>query len=121
MSHSLVVPFSPRSDTFGPEEGAYEAPGLFKVGSTYFLIASAKTGWRANPNKVWYASSLAGPWSGGTDIAPEAENTYGSQNTFELTIAGSSTTTYIYMGDAWDSTGGPSSNYVWLPMAVDTK
>jgi hypothetical protein len=75
---------------------------------------------RANPNKVWYAPSLAGPWQGGTDIAPEAEKTYGSQNTFELTIAGSKVTTYIYMGDAWDSTGGVSSNYMWLPMTVDT-
>ncbi|KAJ4414595.1 hypothetical protein N0V82_007837 [Gnomoniopsis sp. IMI 355080] len=102
------------------EEGAYEAPGLLKVDGVYYLIVSAKTGWTANPNKVFWATSLSGTWSGGTDIAPEANNTYGSQNTFELTIAGSQATAYIYMGDAWDSTGGTDSNYVWLPMAVDT-
>ncbi|KAI1291046.1 glycosyl hydrolase [Xylaria venustula] len=100
--------------------GAYEAPGLFYADGVYFLICSAKTGWRANPNKVFWATSIAGPWTGGTNIAPEGEKTYGSQNTFELTITGSQKTTYIFMGDAWDSTGGVSSNYMWLPMTVDT-
>lgn len=98
--------------------GAYEAPGMFKAGSTYYLIVSAKTGWTANPNKLFYTNSITGSWTGPSDIAPESENTYGSQNTFELTIAGSQATTYIFMGDAWDSTGGPSSTYVWLPMDV---
>ncbi|KAI1283306.1 glycosyl hydrolase [Xylaria sp. FL0933] len=100
--------------------GAYEAPGLFYANGVYFLICSGKTGWRANPNKVFWATSINGPWTGGTDIAPTAQNTYGSQNTFELTITGSQKTTYIYMGDAWDSNGGVNSNYVWLPMTVDT-
>ncbi|KAI1264241.1 glycosyl hydrolase [Xylariaceae sp. FL1019] len=100
--------------------GAYEAPGLFYANGVYFLICSGKTGWRANPNKVFWATSINGPWTGGTDIAPTAENTYNSQNTFELTINGSQQTTYIYMGDDWDSKGGVDSNYVWLPMKVDT-
>lgn len=59
---------------------------------------SDKTGYRANPNKVWCASDLAGPWSGGTDIAPLETNTYNSQNTFKLTFEGSGQTTYMYMG-----------------------
>ena len=100
--------------------GALEAPGLFKAGGVYFLIVSGKTGWRANPNKVYSATSIAGPWTGGSDIAPPDQNTYGSQNTHELTITGSQATTYIYMGDAWDSRGGVDSNYVWLPMNVNT-
>ncbi|KAK2068858.1 hypothetical protein P8C59_003474 [Phyllachora maydis] len=100
--------------------GLYEAPGLFQVDGVYFLIVSGKTGWRANPNKVFWAASLGGPWSGGTDIAPATPNTYGSQNTFALTIKGSQQTTRMYMGDAWDSTGSTASNYVWLPMDVDS-
>ncbi|KAJ2985754.1 hypothetical protein NUW58_g5362 [Xylaria curta] len=40
-------------------------------------------------------------------------------NTFELTIKGSQKTTHIYMGDAWDSKGGASSNYVWAPMNIN--
>ncbi|KAG9237470.1 Arabinanase/levansucrase/invertase [Amylocarpus encephaloides] len=100
-------------------DGALEAPGMLKVGGTYYLIVSGKTGWRSNPNKVYTSSSINGPWTGGADIAPPAEKTYNSQNTFELTIKGSQKTTYIYMGDSWDSKGGPSSNHVWLPIKVD--
>ncbi|KAH8679683.1 Arabinanase/levansucrase/invertase [Tricladium varicosporioides] len=100
--------------------GAYEAPGILQVDSTYFLIVSGKTGWRSNPNKVFTSSSIKGPWTGGADIAPEAEKTYNSQNTFELTIDGSKKKTYIYMGDSWDSKGGPSSNYIWLPISASS-
>ncbi|KAI1379705.1 carbohydrate-binding module family 35 protein [Hypoxylon crocopeplum] len=99
--------------------GAYEAPGIVKADGVYFLIASGKTGWRANPNKVFWSTSINGPWTGGSDIAPQAQNTYGSQNTFELTVKGSQKSTYIYMGDAWDSKGGASSNYVWAPMNIN--
>ena len=81
---------------------------------------SAKTGYRPNPDKVFWATNLAGPWSGGTDIAPESTNTYNSQSTFVLTIAGSSQTTYMFMGDAWDSQGTSASNYMWLPLSVST-
>ncbi|KAF2801019.1 carbohydrate-binding module family 35 protein [Melanomma pulvis-pyrius CBS 109.77] len=100
-------------------KGAYEAPGMFKADGIYYLIVSGKTGWRSNPNSVFWASSLTGSWNGPAGIAPEAEKTYNSQNTFELTVKGSSRTTYVYMGDSWDSKGGESSNYVWLPMVVD--
>ncbi|KAI1080179.1 carbohydrate-binding module family 35 protein [Whalleya microplaca] len=99
--------------------GAYEAPGIVKADGVYFLIVSGKTGWRSNPNKVFTSTSINGPWTGGADVAPQAENTYNSQNTFELTVKGSSKTTYIYMGDSWDSKGGTDSNYIWLPMNID--
>jgi beta-xylosidase len=100
--------------------GAYEAPGIVKADGVYYLIVSGKTGWRSNPNKVFWSNSISGPWTGGSDIAPQAQNTYNSQNTFELTVQGSQKTTYIYMGDAWDSKGGASSNYVWLPMNINS-
>ncbi|CZR60141.1 uncharacterized protein PAC_10037 [Phialocephala subalpina] len=103
-----------------PAAGAYEAPGILKVDGVYFLIVSAKTGWRSNPNKMFYSTSITGSWTGPFDIAPQAENTYNSQNTFELTISGSKQTTYMYMGDSWDSKGGTSSNYIWLPIAVSS-
>ena len=92
-----------------------------KVDGVYFLIVSGKTGYRSNPNKVFWANSLAGPWTGGTDIAPADAKTYGSQNTFELTIKGTKKTTHIFMGDAWDSKGSAASNYVWLPMNVNAR
>lgn len=99
--------------------GSLEGPGMFKSsGGVYYLIMSQKTGYRSNPNKVYWAPSLAGPWSGGTDIAPESANTYNSQNSAELVIKGTSTTSYIFLGDAWDSTGSDASNYEWLPITV---
>ncbi|KAJ7054389.1 Arabinanase/levansucrase/invertase [Mycena amicta] len=101
------------------EEGALEAPGMLKSNGVYYLIVSGKTGYRANPDTSFWATSLAGPWSGPSDIAPEATNTYNSQNTFELKIAGTTTTTWIYMGDAWDSTGSAASNYEWLPISIN--
>lgn len=94
---------------------------MFYAGGFYFLIVSGKTGYRSNPNKMFYTTSISGSWTGPFDIAPEDENTYNSQNTFELTIYGTSQTTYIYMGDAWATGGAETSNYVWLPIAVDTK
>ncbi|KAJ7607417.1 Arabinanase/levansucrase/invertase [Roridomyces roridus] len=97
-----------------------EAPGMLKANSTYFLVVSQKTGWSANPDKVYWAPAISGPWSGGTDIAPESTNTYNSQNSAELKITGSSATTYVFLGDIWDSTGSDASNYEWLPITVST-
>ncbi|KAJ7218316.1 Arabinanase/levansucrase/invertase [Mycena rebaudengoi] len=100
--------------------GSLEGPGMMKASGVYYLILSQKTGYRPNPNKVYWATALAGPWTGGTDIAPPAVNTYNSQNSAELVIAGSSTTTYVYLGDSWDSNGTDVSNYEWLPISVST-
>ncbi|KAJ7132690.1 Arabinanase/levansucrase/invertase [Mycena filopes] len=99
-------------------EGSLEGPGMFKANGVYYLIVSGKTGYRPNPNKVYWATALAGPWQGGTDIAPESVNTYNSQNSAELVIKGTSTTTYVFLGDAWDSTGTDASKYEWLPISV---
>jgi hypothetical protein len=102
------------------EDGPFEAPSIFKVDGVYYLISSAKTGYTPNPNKVFFSTSLTGPWSEPTDIAPEDTNTYNSQNSAELTIEGSEATTYIFLGDAWVDDGSASSTYMWLPMTVDT-
>ncbi|KAJ7106867.1 Arabinanase/levansucrase/invertase [Mycena crocata] len=98
--------------------GSLEAPGMFKAGGVYYLIMSQKTGYRPDPDKVYWATALAGPWQGNTDIAPESVNTYNSQNSAELVITGSSTTSYLFLGDAWDANGTDASNYEWLPIAV---
>jgi hypothetical protein len=70
---------------------------------------------------MFYSTSITGPWKGPYDIAPQEEKTYNSQNTFEFAIQGSKQMTYMYMGDSWDSKGGPSSNYIWLPMTVNSR
>ncbi|GAB3977731.1 RICIN domain-containing protein [Plantactinospora veratri] len=95
-----------------------EAPAMFKRGSTYFLLTSAATGW--NPNQARYAtaSSISGPWTGWTNVGDST--TFRSQPTFVLPIQGSSTTSYLYMGDRWAGAwSGPvnDSQYVWLPIS----
>jgi hypothetical protein len=56
-------------------------------------------GW--NPNQAQYASAtaLTGPWSSLANIGDG--NTFDSQSTYEIPVAGSETTTYIYGGDRW--------------------
>jgi hypothetical protein len=99
-------------------DGAHrEAPAMFKRGSTYFLLTSGATGWSPNQAKYATASSINGPWSGWTNVGDPT--TFRSQPTYVLPIQGTSTTSYLYMGDRWAGAwGGPvgDSQYVWLPI-----
>jgi hypothetical protein len=84
----------------------------------YYVIGSALTGWRPNPNKYATASSLTGPWSEFKDIAPPETNTYGSQSTMMLKVVGSKTTTVIFMGDIWKPQAQWDSRYLWMPLDI---
>jgi len=95
-----------------------EAPAMFKRGSTYFLVTSGATGW--NPNQARYAtaSSISGTWSAPANFGDAT--TFGSQSTYVLPVQGSSTTSFLYMGDRWAGAwSGPvnDSKYVWLPLS----
>lgn len=94
----------------------WEAPGMFKVNGRYYLIISSPTGWAPNPNMYTSATSLAGSWSTATGLALNSPNTYDSQDAYILPVTGSSGTTYIYMGDRWDSNALGNSRYIWLPL-----
>ncbi|KAJ3775314.1 galactan 1,3-beta-galactosidase [Lentinula raphanica] len=83
------------------------------ISQVYYLIASHTSGWDPNPNKVFTASSLAGPWSSQVDIAPEDTNTYYSQNAYDMPLG----TNAIYMGDRWDVSALGSSTYIWFPLS----
>ncbi|KAE9409341.1 galactan 1,3-beta-galactosidase [Gymnopus androsaceus JB14] len=76
----------------------------------YYLIASHTTGWDPNPNKVFSATSLAGPWSAQVDIAPENVNTYNSQNAYDMLLG----TSAIYMVSLPHEL---SVHYVWFPLS----
>lgn len=98
-----------------------EAPALFKRGGTYFLITSGATGWTPNQAKYAVATSIEGAWSGLSNLGNA--NTFNSQSTFVLPIEGSSTTSYLYMGDRWAGAWGGAVNtseYVWLPLSFPT-
>ncbi|MFC6079844.1 RICIN domain-containing protein [Sphaerisporangium aureirubrum] len=98
--------------------GSYrEAPAMFKRGSVYFLLTSGATGWAPNQQKYATASSVEGTWSALQNIGDGTA--YSSQTAYVLTIQGSATTSYLYLGDRWAGAwGGPvnDSRYVWLPL-----
>ncbi|MGE5519339.1 MAG: family 43 glycosylhydrolase [Candidatus Dadabacteria bacterium] len=84
----------------------------------YYVIGSALTGWRPNPNKVASAPSLAGPWSNFVDIAPPETNTYSSQSTMLLKVSGTKDTTVIFMADRWKPATQWDSRYIWMPVNI---
>jgi hypothetical protein len=95
-----------------------EAPALVKVGSTYYMFCSYLTGWSSNDNEYATATSLAGPWSALQDFAPAGTNTFNSQTNYVLPVTGTGGTSYIYMGDRWNSANLALSTYVWLPLTI---
>jgi len=96
----------------------YESPAVAKVGSTYFLFGSHLTGWSTNDNQYSTASSMAGPWAAWKSFAPSGTNTCNSQVTFILPVTGSSTTTYVFLGDRWNSGNLTDSRYIWEPLTI---
>ncbi|KAL1637664.1 hypothetical protein SLS58_009194 [Diplodia intermedia] len=98
----------------------YEAPAMIKANGTYYLFASQLSGWDPNDNYYTTAPSLSGPWTSWTTFATAGSNTYSSQTTFILPLAGATSTSYIYLGDRWVSAALFRSTYVWLPLSIDT-
>jgi hypothetical protein len=97
----------------------YESPAVAKIGSTYFLFGSHLTGWSTNDNQYSTASSMAGPWSAWKSFAPSGTNTCNSQSTFILPVIGSSSTTYVFLGDRWNSSNLTDSRYIWQPLTIN--
>ncbi len=95
-----------------------EGGAVVHYGGWYYVIGSELTGWRPNPNKYAVAKTLAGPWSEFKDIAPPETNTYGSQSTMMLKVAGRKTTTVIYLGDIWKPNTQWDSRYLWMPLEI---
>ncbi len=96
----------------------YEAPAMAKIGGTYFLFGSHLTGWSTNDNQYATATSITGTWSAFHSFAPSGSNTCNSQTTSILPVAGSSTTSYLFLGDRWNSGNLADSRYVWEPLNV---
>ncbi len=84
----------------------------------YYLLGSALTGWRPNPNKYATARELKGPWSELKDIALPETNTYQSQSTLLLKVVGTEKTTVIFMGDQWKPKAQWDSRYLWMPVEI---
>jgi hypothetical protein len=95
-----------------------EGGALVHYEGLYYVVGSALTGWRPNPNKYATARRLEGPWSEFKDIAPPEANTYGSQSTMLLKITGTRTTSVIFMADIWKPKTQWDSRYLWMPLEI---
>ena len=96
-----------------------EGGAVVHYGGLYYVIGSHLTGWSPNPNVYATASALSGPWSGMQDIAPPETNTYNSQSSMLIKVAGSKTTSVIYVGDRWMPKTLWDSRYIWMPLEID--
>lgn len=99
-----------------------EAPCLFKRNGVYFIVSSGTTGWNPNPTLYGWATDLAGPWSGLSNLS-DSSTTFASQPTYVLPIQGTGMTSYLYMGDRWAGAWGDYVNrslHVWLPLEFPT-
>lgn len=95
-----------------------EGGAVVHLNGLYYALGSHLTGWRPNPNVYATAPSLSGPWTEFKDIAPPETNTYGSQSTLLLKIAGSKKTTVVFMGDIWRPKQLWDSRYLWMPLEI---
>lgn len=99
-------------------ESPLEGGAIVKYQGLYYAIGSALTGWGPNPNMYATAKSLAGPWSSFRDIAPPETKTYGSQSTMMLKVAGTKSTTVVFMADIWKPKTQWDSRYLWMPLEI---
>ncbi|KXJ90315.1 galactan 1,3-beta-galactosidase-like protein [Microdochium bolleyi] len=96
-----------------------EAPTVVQTEKSYYALMSHKTGYRPNNVVAFRADKLSGPWSQPWIIAPLNTRTFNSQSGFNLRIKGTKKTTWLYVGDQWDSNSLWESRYIWLPMEID--
>jgi hypothetical protein len=91
-----------------------EAPALVKKDGLYWFFSSFCTGWA--PNQCRYAVSPRLEDGFGMLRDTGDETAYRSQPAFILTVNGSETVSYIYVGDRWDAGNYFNSRYVWYPL-----
>lgn len=115
-----------------------EAPTIMQTEKSYWALMSHKTGYRPNSKyekSYWKsqnadllsdvvafrADSLKGPWSQPFIVSRLNTRTFNSQSGFTLRIEGTKKTSYLYIGDQWDSNSVWDSRYIWLPIQTDEK
>lgn len=99
------------------ENGYREAPAVVKKNNTYYLFTSQASGWYPNQGSYATSTSMTGSWSALSPFGDPAA--YGSQIHSIATITGSSTTSYMYMGDRWNPLNLSDHHYIWLPLTLN--
>jgi hypothetical protein len=97
-----------------------EAPAVVKKDGVYFMLTSGQSGWAPNQGRYSTATSMAGPWTPTPlPIFGDPWSFY-TQPAFIMTVKGTAKTTYIYAGDRWHPNKLGASEYVWLPLDLDS-
>lgn len=99
-----------------------EAMSMMKRNGTYYLTASGTHGWNSGDSHYRTASSLTGTFSAWSVIPtnPSSSNAFNTQHDFILKIEGSTTTSYIYLGDRWSQdTGVGYGRNAWYPITFN--
>jgi beta-xylosidase len=96
-----------------------EAPAMFKQRGKYYLITSGCTGWAPNVAQMATSAQPMGEWKqvGNPCTGKNADNTFSSQSTFVLPVAGKKNA-FIFMADRWNKSNLEESRYVWLPLII---
>jgi hypothetical protein len=81
-----------------------EAAAMFKRNGVYFLVTSGATGWAPNQMKYGTATSIAGTWSALSNVGDGTS--FDSQPAYIVPVQGTSTTSYLYIGDRWAGAWG---------------
>lgn len=97
--------------------GHNEAPSIFKMKDTYFLITSGCTGWDPNAARCFKAKSIWGPWTALKNPwqGERADISFDSQSTFIFPVQGKKDT-FIFMADRWRPRNPSDGRYIWLPI-----
>ncbi len=92
-----------------------EAPAIVRVGDTYFMLFSACTGWAPNQASYSHSKSLTSGWSERKNIGNHIASD--TQAASILTIRGTDTTSYLYVGDRWQDPDLPRSKTIIFPIS----
>lgn len=92
-----------------------EAPAIIRIDDTYFMMFSACTGWAPNQASYSYSKSLTSGWSERKNIGNSIA--YDTQAASILTINGTQSTSYLYVGDRWQDPDLPSSKTIIFPIS----
>lgn len=95
-----------------------EAPAMTNIDGTYYLIMSTQSGWYPNQARYYTTSDITDPdaWSDQKLIGNSS--TFYSQPTSVMSVTEHGHTSYVYLGDRWNSKKLGSSTYIWLPLNV---
>ncbi|THG33984.1 hypothetical protein E6C70_11205 [Glaciibacter flavus] len=107
--------------------GHHEAPGIVKVGSTYYLFASGMNDWAGTPTAYRTSTNLV-TWSTWANVVnqPASSTSFGTQFEQIIPVTGTNGTAFIYNGDRYSqfyggktpAPGGIGRN-AWYPLTFD--